>query len=101
MWLIYLLGGKQVRSSLTSRIIPSGFELGGKDPAYVRADANLLYSAENILDGVFYNSGQSCCSIERIYVAREVYDEFVEKCVKIAKSYKLGDALSSGTTLAR
>jgi hypothetical protein len=54
MWLIYLLGGKQVRSSLASRFIPSGFELGGKDPANVRADVNLLYSAENILDGVFY-----------------------------------------------
>jgi acyl-CoA reductase-like NAD-dependent aldehyde dehydrogenase len=59
----------------------------------------LQYSAENIIDGVCYNSGQSCCSIERVYVARPVYDEFLKKFVAIAKSYRLGDPLKDGINL--
>lgn len=65
----------------------------------VREDANLQFSAENIIDGVCYNSGQSCCAIERIYVARAVYDDFVAKCVAVAKSYKLGDPMADGVNL--
>lgn len=54
-------------------------QLGGKDPAYVRADADLAYTAAELVDGAFFNSGQSCCSVERIYVHESVYGEFVER----------------------
>lgn len=53
-------------------------ELGGKDPAYVRADVDVKYAAEQIVDGAVFNSGQSCCSIERVYVHADVYDEFLQ-----------------------
>jgi acyl-CoA reductase-like NAD-dependent aldehyde dehydrogenase len=66
-------------------------ELGGKDPAYVRQDADIAYTAAELADGAFFNSGQSCCSVERIYVHESVYDSFVSKFVDIAKTYKLGD----------
>src|SRR5947207_15956571 len=74
-------------------------ELGGKDPAYVRADANLQHAIENLVDGAFYNSGQSCCGIERIYVDAAVYDQFVEGAVELTKQYKLGNPLDPETTL--
>jgi acyl-CoA reductase-like NAD-dependent aldehyde dehydrogenase len=60
-------------------------ELGGKDPAYVRPDVDLDFAAENIIDGVLYNSGQSCCAVERIYVHEAVFDSFVQKIVPIVK----------------
>jgi acyl-CoA reductase-like NAD-dependent aldehyde dehydrogenase len=66
-------------------------ELGGKDAAYVRADADVDYSAVEIADGGAFNSGQSCCAIERVYVHEAVYDEFVKKLVDELKGYKLGD----------
>jgi acyl-CoA reductase-like NAD-dependent aldehyde dehydrogenase len=66
-------------------------ELGGKDPAYVRADADIAYSATEIADGAVFNSGQSCCAVERVYVASSVYDTFIEKLVDELKGYKLGD----------
>lgn len=62
-----------------------GLELGGKDPAYVREDADAEYAAENLVDGAMYNSGQSCCGIERIYVHEKVYDKFIDKMVAVAK----------------
>lgn len=74
-------------------------ELGGKDPAYVRADADLAYTAAELVDGAFFNSGQSCCAVERIYVHESVYDTFVDKFVNIAKSYTLGDPTKSGKNL--
>lgn len=76
-----------------------GLELGGKDPAYVREDANVGYTAENLVDGAMFNSGQSCCSIERIYCHAAVYDEFVKKFVEVAKEYRLGDPSKKETTL--
>lgn len=66
-------------------------ELGGKDPAYVRADADVEYSAVEIADGAVFNSGQSCCAIERVYVHETIFDEFVKKMVDELKGYKLGD----------
>ncbi len=92
-------GGYEVQKAIVNKFIPCGLELGGKDPAYVRADANIDYSAENLVDGAFFNSGQSCCGIERIYVHEDVYDEFIEKFVKITKEYKLGNPLEKSTTL--
>src|SRR5271156_5963044 len=66
-------------------------ELGGKDAAYVRADADVEYSAVEIADGGVFNSGQSCCAVERGYVHETGYDEFVRKLVDELKGYKLGD----------
>ena len=76
-----------------------GLELGGKDPAYVRRDADLDYSLDNLVDGVFFNAGQSCCGIERIYVQRGIYDRFVEGFVERTRRYVLGDPLDPATTL--
>ena len=71
-------GGRQVKKAIGERLINAGLELGGKDPAYVRKDCNLQHAIENLADGSFYNSGQSCCGIERIYVDEEVYNDFVD-----------------------
>ena len=73
--------------------------MGGKDPSYVRADANLPFAIENLVDGAFFNSGQSCCGQERLYVHADVYDKFVEGFVDLTKSYKLGSPLDGDTTL--
>jgi len=74
-------------------------ELGGKDPAYVREDADLNYTVGELVDGAFFNSGQSCCAIERIYVHDSLYDEFVKRFVDITKTYKLGDPTKPETNL--
>jgi acyl-CoA reductase-like NAD-dependent aldehyde dehydrogenase len=74
-------------------------ELGGKDPAYVRPDANLAFAIENIIDGGYFNSGQSCCAVERIYVHEAVYDTFVEGAVATVNAYRLGDPTDPETTL--
>jgi len=66
-------------------------ELGGKDPAYVRADADLKYVVPELVEGAFYNSGQSCCAVERIYVDSSIYDKFVEDYVTLVKKFKIGD----------
>ncbi|KAL7411782.1 aldehyde dehydrogenase [Mrakia frigida] len=76
-----------------------GLELGGKDPAYVREDADLKYTVDQLVDGAFFNSGQSCCGIERIYVHSSIYDEFVAQFVELTKAYILGNPLSVTTTL--
>ncbi|KAH9939716.1 succinate semialdehyde dehydrogenase [Epithele typhae] len=76
-----------------------GLELGGKDPAYVRADADLDYTVAELVDGAFFNSGQSCCAIERIYVHESIYDAFVEKFVELTKKYKLGDPTKPETNI--
>jgi acyl-CoA reductase-like NAD-dependent aldehyde dehydrogenase len=74
-------------------------ELGGKDPAYVRADANLAFAVENVIDGAFFNSGQSCCAVERIYVHEAVHDRFVEQAVAAIEAYQLGNPTEEATTL--
>ncbi|BGP21896.1 hypothetical protein JCM10295v2_000773 [Rhodotorula toruloides] len=76
-----------------------GLELGGKDAAYVREDCDPAYAAENVVDGAMFNSGQSCCAVERVYVHESVYDKFVEEVVKVVKGYKLGDPRHDDTTL--
>jgi acyl-CoA reductase-like NAD-dependent aldehyde dehydrogenase len=92
-------GGHAVQQAASSRFIATGLELGGKDPAYVRADANIRHAIENLVDGSFFNSGQSCCGIERIYVHRDVYKAFLEGFVELTKQYKLGNPLDNKTTL--
>jgi acyl-CoA reductase-like NAD-dependent aldehyde dehydrogenase len=92
-------GGAMVEKAAAGRFIGVGLELGGKDPAYVRADADIDYAVETTIDGAFFNSGQSCCGIERIYVDAAVHDEFVEKAVALVKQYKLGRSDNPSTTL--
>lgn len=75
-------GGIAMREATAGRVVPVNLELGGKDPAYVRADADLKWTAENIVDGAIFNSGQSCCAIERVYVHSDVHDEFVKELQK-------------------
>jgi acyl-CoA reductase-like NAD-dependent aldehyde dehydrogenase len=92
-------GGRAVLHAAAERFIGTGLELGGKDPAYVRADADLKTSIENLVDGAYFNSGQSCCGIERIYVHRKVFKPFVEGFVELARQYRLGNPLEKETTL--
>jgi acyl-CoA reductase-like NAD-dependent aldehyde dehydrogenase len=92
-------GGRQIERSAAGTFTGIGLELGGKDPAYVRADADLAHAVENVVDGAFFNSGQSCCGIERIYVDSRVYDEFVERAVALTGTYVLGSPLEQTTTL--
>ncbi|CAI0655602.1 unnamed protein product, partial [Colletotrichum noveboracense] len=74
-----------------------GLELGGKDPAYIRGDVDIDWAAAEIVDGAVFNSGQSCCSVERVYVADEIHDAFVEAVQKVLKGYVLGDPFDKGT----
>jgi acyl-CoA reductase-like NAD-dependent aldehyde dehydrogenase len=92
-------GGAMVETAAAGRFIGTGLELGGKDPAYVRADADLAHAIENVVDGAFFNSGQSCCAIERVYVEAPVFDAFVEGCVETVRAYRLADPLDPETTL--
>lgn len=92
-------GGKSIEQASSGRFLTVGLELGGKDPAYVRADADIDHAVETCVDGAFFNSGQSCCGIERIYVAAEVYEEFLRKAVELVKGYKLGRPDDPDTTL--
>ncbi len=92
-------GGRAIEAAAAGRFLGVGLELGGKDPAYVRADADLAHAIETLVDGAFFNSGQSCCGIERIYVDARVYDEFVAGAVELTRQYVLGDPLDAATTL--
>ena len=92
-------GGHAVQRALAGRFIGAGLELGGKDPAYVRPDADLDAAVDGLVDGAFFNAGQSCCGIERIYVHDAVYDRFVEGYAALAGKYVLGNPLEAGTTL--
>ena len=92
-------GGHAVQRAASERFIATGLELGGKDPAYVRADADLPSAIENLVDGSYFNSGQSCCGIERIYVHRSVLKPFVDGFVALTRKYKLGNPLDNSTTL--
>ena len=91
--------GQKIERAAAGHFLGLGLELGGKDPAYVRADAELAYTVECLVDGAFFNSGQSCCGIERIYVEQSRYDEFVAAFVEQVKSYRLGNPLDEATTL--
>jgi acyl-CoA reductase-like NAD-dependent aldehyde dehydrogenase len=91
--------GHAVQAAAAKRFIGLGLELGGKDPAYVRADAKLDHAIENVVDGAFFNSGQSCCGIERVYVHQDVHDAFVEGAAALVNGYRLGNPLHEGTTL--
>ncbi|NVK33649.1 MAG: aldehyde dehydrogenase family protein [Rhodobacteraceae bacterium] len=92
-------GGRAIEKALAGTFASLGLELGGKDPAYVREDADLEYSIDNLVDGAFFNAGQCCCGIERIYVHESKFDAFVDGFVDLTKQYKLGSPLDEATTL--
>ena len=92
-------GGHAVQRAAASRFIGVGLELGGCDPVYVRHDANLEHAIENIVDGAYFNSGQSCCGLQRVYVHHGVYRKFTEGFVELTRKYALGDPMEQGTTL--
>jgi acyl-CoA reductase-like NAD-dependent aldehyde dehydrogenase len=92
-------GGRRIERAAAGTFATLGLELGGKDPAYVRPDANLASAVENLVDGSFFNSGQSCCGVERIYVHADVYDRFVDGFVETTKGWSLGNPLEAGTVV--
>jgi acyl-CoA reductase-like NAD-dependent aldehyde dehydrogenase len=92
-------GGHAVQRAASARFIGVGLELGGCDPVYVRHDANVDHAIENIVDGAYFNSGQSCCGLQRVYVHQSVYDRFTEGFVELTRRYALGDPTDSSTTL--
>ncbi|KAL0574591.1 hypothetical protein V5O48_007376 [Marasmius crinis-equi] len=96
-----VVGGRTVEEVAvkSSNLKGVALELGGKDPAYVRSDADLEYTVAELVDGAMFNSGQSCCAIERIYVHESLFDEFVKKYAESVKSYKLGDPTNPETNL--
>src|SRR5262249_51075944 len=92
-------GGHAVQRAAAERFVGTGLELGGKDPAYVRADAPLAATVATPVDGSFFNSGRSCCAVERIYVPRTIFRPFVDAFVDLAKAYRLANPLERGTNL--
>ncbi len=92
-------GGRAIERAAAGTFMTLGLELGGKDPAYVLPDANLDHAVGNLVDGAFFNSGQCCCGIERIYVHEAVYDRFVDSFIDLTKQYVVGNPLDSSTTL--
>jgi acyl-CoA reductase-like NAD-dependent aldehyde dehydrogenase len=92
-------GGAATAREAAGRFIDVGLELGGKDPAYVAADADLDFAVANVIDGACYNAGQSCCAVERVYVHRDLHDAFLSRALEALGSYRLGDPLDEATTM--
>jgi acyl-CoA reductase-like NAD-dependent aldehyde dehydrogenase len=92
-------GGRAVERAAAGSFTTLTLELGGKDPAYVREDADVAAAVEGLVDGSFFNSGQSCCGVERIYVHESVWQPFVDGFVEAASRYRLGDPLDPETSL--
>jgi acyl-CoA reductase-like NAD-dependent aldehyde dehydrogenase len=88
-----------VQRAAAERFVGVGLELGGCDPVYVRHDADLRHAIENIVDGAFFNSGQSCCGLQRIYVHESLYEAFATGAIELIRQYRLGDPLDPETTL--
>src|SRR5690606_2196494 len=89
--------GKRIYERVAPKMVPCQLELGGKDPAYVAGDVTDIGSvAAGTADGAFYNNGQSCCSVERIYVHEDVYEAYVDAFVEEVRSWKIGDPLQDG-----
>jgi acyl-CoA reductase-like NAD-dependent aldehyde dehydrogenase len=91
--------GYDVQRATHTKFIDMALELGGKDPAYARHDCDLEKTVENLVDGSFFNSGQSCCGIERIYVDEKIYNNFIELFASKTYGYKLGNPLEKETNL--
>jgi acyl-CoA reductase-like NAD-dependent aldehyde dehydrogenase len=89
--------GAKIAGSAGRRMIKTQLELGGKDPIYVSDDVDVKTAAAAVADGAFYNTGQSCCSVERIYVHESIHDAFVDAFLDEVKGYKVGDPLDEAT----
>ena len=89
--------GRRIAQAVSGRMIKLQLELGGKDPVYVCEDVHIATAAASLADGAFYNAGQSCCSVERIYVQQGVFDAFVEAFVAEVRKFKRGDPADEGT----
>ena len=87
--------GQKISQKLSGRMIPLQLELGGKDAVYVHSDVDVPTAATSLVDGAFYNNGQSCCAVERIYVHSDIHDVFVSAFLKELASFKLGDPADS------
>jgi acyl-CoA reductase-like NAD-dependent aldehyde dehydrogenase len=92
-------GGRAVQRAASGRFVDVGLELGGKDAAYVADDADLDSAVPNVIDGACYNAGQSCCAVERVYVHRKHYDEFLTRAARELAHYRIGDPLDPATTM--
>lgn len=92
-------GGHRIQAAAKDRFLHVGLELGGNDPAYVAADCDLKNTVENVVDGAIYNAGQSCCAVERVYVHRSVYEQFLEAAEPLVRAYVMGDPTDEKTTL--
>ncbi len=90
-------GGREVYRHASAQLLDMGLELGGKDPALVCEDANFDFAVANLVDGAFYNAGQSCCAVERIYVARPLFQTFVDAFVAEVRNYTVGDPENPAT----
>ena len=89
--------GLYIYEKVAPKMVPCQLELGGKDPLYIAEDiADIQAVAAGTADGAFYNNGQSCCAVERIYVHEKVYDRYVEEFVKEVKSYRIGQPTADG-----
>jgi acyl-CoA reductase-like NAD-dependent aldehyde dehydrogenase len=91
--------GLRIAQTLAPRLVKLQLELGGKDPSYVRADAGVKTAAQSLADGAMYNTGQSCCSVERIYVHESLHDEFVDYFLAVVAAFKLGDPMDAATDI--
>ena len=92
-------GGQAIERAAAGTFTATGLELGGKDPGYVRADADLDAAVDSLMDGAMFNAGQCCCGIERIYVHESLYPAFVEKAVAWVKALRLGNPFDPDTTI--
>lgn len=92
-------GGKAIERAAAGTFTATGLELGGKDPGYVRHDADLDAAVDTLMDGAMFNSGQCCCGIERIYVHESLFDAFVEKAVTWVNAQRLGNPNDPETTM--
>ena len=89
--------GARIAAACAPRMVKLQLELGGKDPAYVCEDVDAKAAAESLADGAMYNTGQSCCAVERIYVHERLHDRFVEAFVQTVKGFKAGDPMDEAT----
>ena len=89
--------GARIAQALGPRLVKLQLELGGKDPTYVCDDADAGKAAASLADGAMYNTGQSCCSVERIYVHEKIHDAFVAAFVECVRGFKVGDPMAEDT----
>ena len=93
-------GGREVYAEVArTRFVDVGLELGGKDPAYVAADCDFDFTVENVVDGAYYNAGQSCCAVERVYVHQTLYERFLAAAEPLVRAYRLGPPQDAATTM--